>query len=221
MKQVAVSPLPIKKAVFWPSKCCTKQRYQVWVIGPHLQIDEEGSVLADLDNSDFIWVSRDVLANIDVHHLDITCHVIIPLQSNVLVQFVQLLQSCLAHNFTAGLLVVSGMIMSFHYALVRELYGGCSIPVAMGLSETGKSTAIKMALGLFGLGDSSHYVRGTNALFLTRSSASILPYAIDDPKGKGKAKTNQLDISELIVDLYVGKYEDRSPKAIYRPSNCQ
>ena len=32
----------------------------------------------------------------------------------------------------------------------------------------------------------------------------MLPFAINDPKGKGKAKTNQLNIGELVVDVYNG-----------------
>ena len=63
-----------------------------------------------------------------------------------------------------------------------------------------------MALGLFALGVSSHYVKGTNALFLGYSAASTMPYAIDDPREKGKAKTDQLDISELIVDVFNGSF---------------
>ena len=69
--------------------------------------------------------------------------------------------------------------MSLHFKTVRVLYGGVPIPVAFGPSETGKSTAIRKALSLLGCG---MYVKGTNAVFLTRAAACGLPFAIDDPK---------------------------------------
>ena len=74
-----------------------------------------------------------------------------------------------------------------------------------------------MALGLFALGVSSHYVKGTNALFLGYSAASTMPYAIDDPREKGKAKTDQLDISELIVDVFNGSSSANMNTGIQSP----
>ena len=57
-------------------------------------------------------------------------------------------------------------------------------------------------MDLFGSCNNNVFVKGTNRDFLERSSMSSLPYGIDDPKtGKSKSKTNQLDVSELVVDL--------------------
>ena len=81
----------------------------------------------------------------------------------------------------AALLVLAGTLMAFHYHSVVHIYGGCSTTVATGCSETGKSTAIRAALSLFGCDDIGRYVKGTNAAFLERSSLSTLPYSIDDP----------------------------------------
>ena len=136
--------------------------------------------------------------------IDILCYIKMPLSCTVMTKFFDVMKICLQHNFEAGIIVVSAMIMMFHYKIVRELFSGCSIPVAIGPPETGKSTAIRLGLALFGLEESSLYVRGTNALFLARSAACILPYAIDDPKGKSKAKINQLDLGELIIDIFNG-----------------
>ena len=94
--------------------------------------------------------------------------------------------------------------MLFHSTTIHELFSGCSVPVGVGPPETGKSTAIRLGLALFGLQESSLYVKGANAFFLARSAASVLPYAIDDPKSKGKVRTNQLDVGELIIDIFNG-----------------
>ena len=77
--------------------------------------------------------------------------------------------------------------------------------VASGPSSTGKSTAIKVGLSLFGCCNNNVFVKGTNRGFLERSSMSSFPYGIDDPKtGKSKSKANQLDLFELAVDLFNG-----------------
>lgn len=74
--------------------------------------------------------------------------------------------------------------------------------VAAGPSATGKTTAIRVGLSLFGCANNNVFVKGTNRGFLERSSMSTLPYGIDDPKRR--SKSNQLDLCELAVDLYNG-----------------
>ena len=206
LKRNTQGNLPIKKAVFYPSQHLESHDQRIWILSPDMQISQNGCQIDDLYGSQFIWLPKEALgqeSDLSTLQGNIACNIIKPLSSNVLVKYFEIMRACLQHNFEAGV-VISEMLMMFHYTIVREIFGGCSIPVAVGPAETGKSTAIKLGLALFGLEESSHYVRGTNALFLSRSSACIVPYAIDDPKGKGKAKTKQLDIGELIVDIYNG-----------------
>ena len=68
--------------------------------------------------------------------------------------------------------------MSFHYKLIKERHGGCPTAVAMGESETGKSTAICTELGVFGCHQIGRYVKGTNAIFLERLSKSSILFGI-------------------------------------------
>ena len=42
--------------------------------------------------------------------------------------------------------MIAGAMMAFHYLTIKDLYGGCPIVVAMGPSETGKSTAVRASL---------------------------------------------------------------------------
>lgn len=93
---------------------------------------------------------------------------------NPLVDLIATLEIILKHNFLPGLIVVSGVIIAFHFSTVKEMFGGCPITVAIGESETGKSTMIKAALSLFGCHQISRYVKGTNALFMERANKSTL-----------------------------------------------
>ena len=90
--------------------------------------------------------------------------------------------------------------------------------VASGPSATGKSTAIKVGLSLFGSCNNNVFVKGTNRGFLERSSMSSLPYGIDDPKtGKSRSKANQLDLCELAVDLYNGSPTTNYNTGVFTP----
>ena len=98
-----------------------------------------------------------------------------------------LIRIVLKHNFVSGLLVVAGCVMSLHYCVVISLNSGCPMIIATGESETGKSTAIKVAIFLTGTSGyyvvkispagvkNSIYVKGSNAFFLERAALSSLP----------------------------------------------
>lgn len=88
--------------------------------------------------------------------------------------------------------------MSSHYRQVIEKHMGCPITVATGPSGTGKTTLIKAALSLFGI--TTIFSKGTNAGMLERLARSTIPFGIDDP---AKSKTNNLDLGELCVDLFI------------------
>ena len=85
----------------------------------------------------------------------------------------------------------------------RELYGGFPIVVAMGPSETGKSPAIRAALALFGVHNTSRYVKGINSLFMEWASCSSIPVGIEEVMSSKKGKY-KLDLTELVIDLYDG-----------------
>ena len=57
----------------------------------------------------------------------------------------------LKHNYISSLLVIAGGVLALHYKTLTKVYAGCPVVVCVGPSETGKSTAIKAALSLFGL----------------------------------------------------------------------
>ena len=52
------------------------------------------------------------------------------------------------YNFCSCLLMLGGMVTSFHYHTKKS--GSCPIMIAEGESQTGKSTTIRVALSLIG-----------------------------------------------------------------------
>ena len=90
--------------------------------------------------------------------------------------------------------------MSSHYTQVVKTYGGFPIVLAVGPTETGKSTAIKAGLSLVGMAKDGFYVEGSTAYFMERSALSCLPYGIDEACSDNK----QFDLMKLVVDLHGG-----------------
>ena len=58
--------------------------------------------------------------------------------------------------------MVGGGIMYCHYNIVAEKHGGCPIIIAVGPTETGKSTTILLILSMFGMSAKSFYIDGSN-----------------------------------------------------------
>ena len=199
--QRAVSePLAIKKAVMHtgmqPDGSC--------IMNKNTFVSSAG-ILLDFDDSQYTWLDKDLINDGDkIRSIDIAPHIVHPLSNDRISDLVNLLEIISKHNFKSSLMVVSGVIMAFHYSLIKDIYGGCPITVAMGPSETGKFTAIRAALSLFGVHRISRYVKGTNAIFMERASSSSIPFGIEEAVPSRKGKPNKLDLTELVIDLYDG-----------------
>ena len=72
----------------------------------------------------------------------------LPLSTSPIVRLLSLSKIALKHNFISSVLVIAGGVMALHYKTLANVFGGCSIVVCLGLSETGKKTALKAALSL-------------------------------------------------------------------------
>ena len=113
-------------------------------------MDDTGSIM-DQESSPYILLSRGVLGHIPMYHRDTCvlssshpfcwhhCHACYFAQSFFM-----------KHNFISSLFVIAGAIMAVHYTAVVCVNSGCQCLLALGPSETGKSTAIKVALSLAG-----------------------------------------------------------------------
>lgn len=202
LKRQAKERLPTKKAVIRPGR----QENGLYFLNKEVCLDENGKLIESCRET-HVWLKKELFSEGDkILVADIILHIQLPLSSHVLKDLFTQLKECLKHNFIPGLFVIAGAIMSFHYRQIVAMYGGCSVLVASGPAATGKTTAIKAGLSLFGCSNNNMFVKGTNRGFLERSSISTLPYGIDDPSQgfKGRSKANQLDIAELAVDLFNG-----------------
>lgn len=162
-------------------------------------------VLMDPKDSPYVWVDKECVCDAEkIRTTDISPRIVTPLSVIPLADLIATLEIILKHNFVPGLIVVSGAIMAFHFSTIKEMFGGCPITVAIGESETGKSTTIRAALSLFGCHQISRYVKGTNALFMERASKSSLPFGIEEAMPTRKGKSNKLDLTELVIDLFDG-----------------
>ena len=56
------------------------------------------------------------------------------------------MKECFLHNFIPALLIVASIVIAMHYCTL----GSCPVTIAYGPCQTGKSTAILIALSLIG-----------------------------------------------------------------------
>ena len=172
----------------------------VWVLNKSVHITAKGELLTP-EASSYMWTPTCILANCDKVSLnELVPTVADELTTAPLCNLVTLLESACKHNFTSALLLLGGAIMSCHYAKIVSQFGGFPIVLAIGPTETGKSTSIKAGLSLFGMAKGSFYVEGSNAYFMERSALSCLPYGIDEACSDSK----QFDLVKLVVDLHGG-----------------
>ena len=194
-------PIPIKRGVLVPGF----QEDGSCILNESTFIDPSG-VLLDPESTDFVWLSRDLVHETSkVRSKDITPVIVTPLTAEPLRHLYSLCEIMAKQNLIPTLLMIAGAIQSFHYQMVIDAYGCCPIPVAVGASETGKSTALVAALSLFGCNDIGVSVKSSNAILLERACSTGLPFGIEEGKGSSsRSKTNQIDIAELIIDVSNG-----------------
>ncbi len=175
-----------------------------WVISKEKYFDESGSPI-EKENSAFIWSFECLASKCDkVSPSELIPEVVKDLDTGCLHKLMGLLRSATRHNFFSALLVVGGALAGTHFRKIIDHFGGFSILIAFGPTETGKSTSIRAALSILGCQRAGFYSKGTSAYMMERSALSCFPYAIDDPNMGSYAGRKQLDVGELIVDLYNG-----------------
>ena len=209
-------PLPVKRAILYtgiqPDGSC--------VLNEHTFISPNGELM-NPNESPYIWLDKDFIFDSDkIKSVDISPpKIVLPLSITPLSKLIETLKIISKHNVVPALFVVAGAMIAFHYSTIKDMFGGCPMVVAIGESETGKSTAIRAALSLFGCNQISRYVKGTNALFMERASRSTLPFGIEEAVPSKKGKTNKLDLTELVIDLYDGAVSANMKTGALKPKS--
>ena len=124
---------------------------EVWVMGRDVQIDGDGNIMPP-NTSPYIWLDKLALGEVgSVPVGDLLPSIATPLSIDCLSRLVSILEVTMRHNFLSSLLIVAGGVMSLHYTSITKEYGGCPVVIAVGPSETGKTTALTAALSITGL----------------------------------------------------------------------
>ena len=161
----------------------------------------------DVPRSEYVWIQKELVSENDKIHVSnniiVPCTIILPLLTNTLGELVSQLEGCLKHNlipFTSSCCWYNNVLA---LSASRSYLRWMRFAIATGPPGTGKTTAIRAGLSLFGCANNNMFVKGTNQGFLEKSSISALLFGIDDPgHAKGKSRANHLDIPELVVNLY-------------------
>ena len=148
LKQDSVKNLTIRKAV---TRIGEQEHDKIWVLGEYVQIDEHGHAIS-LEDQCYTWLDWSVeqaLGNVSMKEVVPTIH--LPLKTAILQRAVELLRIIMKHNFAPSILMVAGALMSLHYSSLILNSTGCPTVVALGPSQSGKSTALRVALSIIGM----------------------------------------------------------------------
>ena len=107
------------------------------------------------------------------------------------------LKDTMQHNFVPCLLTMASSIIVLHYPLMQEKLSFCPILISFRLSGTGKSTALRMSLGMLGIVSNCFYCSFTKEKIIDLCCTSDVPLGVDDPQSKG-------DISTVMIAVYNG-----------------
>lgn len=148
------------------------QRDGICALNENTFISPHGELL-DPESRDFVWLNRDIVHdNSKIRASDITPQIVHPLSAEPLHNLYAICEKISKHNLIPTLLMIAGTIQCFHFKTVVDCYGCCPIPVAIGESETGKSTALQAGLSLFRCDEIGVCVKGSNSILLERACST-------------------------------------------------
>ncbi|XP_028409953.1 uncharacterized protein LOC114532610 [Dendronephthya gigantea] len=156
---------------FKPVEIVGKQKTDdVWVFNPHVHVDKNGRLIPQDERA---YVSMEAsslpyLRNISSDLDDGAAFKRLLVTEKALFQ----------NNYPQVVLAHAGSSMACNYDLILKKFDGCAIPVLMGPSVSGKTTALKAVMSIFGIRkftceSSSRYIEN-------RQSNTTIPFGWDD-----------------------------------------
>ena len=195
----SASHLKLKKAVSYCGLQLNESRQivpeSVWVLGPNVIIDKRGQLI-DREESEYVWLSARDCRTVGLPG-PIALSVSLPLGSAGLVKLIDALSTMMQHNFHPAILTLGAAVMVLHYTQLLRKRGHCHVTVLFGNSQTGKTSALLIALSLFGCHHQTFFERGSKEAYLHKCCISSLPVGCDDPQ-------SQATTGQLIVELFNG-----------------
>ena len=118
-----------------------------------MQFNEDG-IRIPVSESEYIWISG-MIGNRQLSNVAPAFDAaIIPLKESAqqaLIDTLSCLKQAVGNNFASAFFTIASAGMCLHYENVIEIYGMCPTPVAVGVKNTGKSTAARTAIALLGI----------------------------------------------------------------------
>ena len=170
LKQRKEGKLPSKRAVVEVGP----QADGSWSLGPSFHFSSEG-ILLDLEQSKYIWIGH-LYDGPGIAPCTTACNINVPLGTDPLVDLLIWAKLHLQHNFFPSLLIVGGSVMSLHYSTLISKLFFCPIPIAFSAkSGTGKTTSVKMGVGVTGGYPSRFVSRASSEKYFDLCTSSYLP----------------------------------------------
>jgi len=177
---------PEERKKFKPVKVIGKQPGEdVWVFNQDVQMDQNGHIIA-VANRTFILESKkhDFLVNV-TQDLD---------DGEALKELIQAEKDLFGNNYPQVVMAHAVSSLAANFDLVIETFDGCGIPVLVGHPVSGKSTALKAVLSVFG--DNTLINSVTKKYIERRQSATTIPFGWDDvsdPKMLGEVAVSSFN----------------------------
>ena len=149
------------------------------------------------NESNFAWISHLDCRSTAQAVTAVPISICRPLGSSGLHQLIDAIGSIMGHNFYPAILALGSGVNALHYAQLINKRCNCHVPVLHGVSQTGKTTALQLALALFCCHHQTFYSRGSKEAYIRKCCSSTFPVGCDDPQSE--ATTGQ-----LIVELFNG-----------------
>ena len=187
--------LPVKKAVAEVGP----QEDRSWALGPSLHFNSDGQLL-DISQSKYTWIGH-LYEGPKIAPQVTACQIQLPISTAPLKEMLMWAEDNLKHNFIPSVLVVGSFAMALHYTTFIKKFFFCPVPIAYSTrSGTGKTTALRMGLGVMGCHPSRFVSRASYEKYFDMCTTSYLPLAVDDPKSRDA-------VSDLAAALFNGAKE--------------
>ena len=155
-----------------------RQFNNTWILGEDICITSSGYPITSSE-SKYVWISN-VFSGSGIPSPSLGCNILLPYSTEPLNHLLTTLSLHMGHNFYATLLLIGSAVFVLHYQELIEQLRYCPIPLAFGVSGTGKTTALECVLSLFGARDSRLYSKVTRAkIFDLCCECAGIPLGVD------------------------------------------
>ena len=161
----------------------------IWVFNEKIQYCSDGNKPSAKD-SPYVWlgalIGRRKLAGVPVTSDAAVMPEKIDDPKEALTCTLLALKAAVDNNYVSAFMVIAADLLCTHYETVFEAYGMCPTPIAIGKKNTGKSTAARTSLYLFGVPQKYFIREFTDTQTTSQNARKTFPSVFDDPENISK-----------------------------------